>query len=300
MISGKNVKFFVICNIALCTKGNLYHSTKGFYRIFSCCSLTGKHDRACSLINSICHVCCLRTGRSWIFHHGIQHLSCCDYLFACIIDLVNDLFLDNRNIFQRNLHTHISTGDHDSVCHFHNAVDIINALLIFNLGNNINVTAAVFIQNLTDLQHILCCSGKRSCNKVKALFDSKKDILSVFFADKRHVYIYSGKIHALFIGNHSSVYYHTVDFCSLDLFNLQADQTIVDQNTVAGLHILIKIFVGNRYLFFCSLDVLCSQNKLLAFCYSNLAFFKFLNPDFRSLCIEQRSNGSVDLCSDRL
>ena len=45
---------------------------EGFHRIFPCSRLSRKHDGTCSIVDGIGDVCCLGSGRSRIFHHGIE------------------------------------------------------------------------------------------------------------------------------------------------------------------------------------------------------------------------------------
>ena len=298
MVFVADTELLIIGNVAFGTDGNLYHGTESFHRVFAGCRLAGKHDGACTLINCVGNVCCLRTGGTWIFDHGIKHLCGGDNLFACVVYFVDDFFLDHRNIFQRDFHTHVAAGDHDAVGSFNNAVDVVNALLVFDFCNNVQITAAVFVEDFPDFVDVRRSSGEGCRDEIKAFLNTEKDIFSVLFADKRHIDFHAGKINAFFVGNNAAVFDDTVDIMSFDTLYFHADQTVVYKNTVAGFHIFVQIFVGNRHNVFISLYFFRGQSKFLTFCQGHLSFCKFADTDLRALCIKKRSDRSVQTFPD--
>ena len=193
------LKFPAIINILFCTFRNLRHSLYCFYRISTCCSLSGQHDRTGSLIDRIGNIRGLRSRRSWILHHGIQHLCSCDHRFSHMHCLADQFFLDYRNFLQRNLYTHITSGDHNSICHSENILTIFYTLLIFQFGDNMNLLATMLLQNLADLHNILCSSGERCCNKIIILLYSKYNVSKILRTDKWHIQFYTWNIYSFMI-----------------------------------------------------------------------------------------------------
>ena len=61
---------------------------------------------------------------------------------------------------------------HDSVGHFQYVINIVHSFLILDLGDNLNV-AAVCIQYLADIQHILLITNKRMCYEKMCIRDSR-------------------------------------------------------------------------------------------------------------------------------
>ena len=57
-------------------------------------------------------------------------------------------------MFQRNFHAHVSSCDHDAVCRLDDRINIIHALLILNLGNDVNFISAVIIKELSHLADV--------------------------------------------------------------------------------------------------------------------------------------------------
>ena len=99
--------------------------------------------------------------------------------------------------------------------------------------------SAVFLKDITDFFDIGSSSGKGSCNKIIAFFNTKQDIIVIFWADKRHVYFYTREVDALLIAENTTVYDFTDDVLTFDLLDFKTDQTIIDQNTVAWFDIFI-------------------------------------------------------------
>ena len=67
--------------IFLCLSCHFGHSLYRFHRIFSICSFTTQHQSIRPIINSIGNISNLRTGRTRIINHGMQHLGSHDYRF---------------------------------------------------------------------------------------------------------------------------------------------------------------------------------------------------------------------------
>ena len=161
---------------------NFGHGANCLYRIFSGSSFTRKHDNAGTVIDCVCNVVGFCSGRTWMVHHAVQHLSCSDNILTTVINTADNHFLNNRNFFQRNLNTHVSAGNHDTVGYTQDFIDVVDTLCVFNFSNNLDAVTVVFLKQFTNLHNILCTAGKGSCDKVKTCFDTKFDIIAVFVA----------------------------------------------------------------------------------------------------------------------
>ena len=138
-------EILLIINGCLCTLCNLCHHLNCLYRIFTGSTLARQHNRTCTIIDCIGYIRCLRTCRTRILDHGIQHLCRCDNLLTSHIYLIDNHLLDNWDFLARNLHTHISTGYHNTIGHINDIVDVVNAFRILDLGNDIDVISTVRI-----------------------------------------------------------------------------------------------------------------------------------------------------------
>ena len=137
--------------------------------------------------------------------HGIKHLCCCDDRFACCINFLNDLLLDNRYIFRWNFNTHITSGDHDTVCCFDDLIDIVNTLLVLDLGNDLDFLTAIVFQNFSHFTDIVCSTCKGCCNEIKSFLNTKEKIFMVFLADKWHLQVCSWNIDTFLISDHTCI-----------------------------------------------------------------------------------------------
>ena len=232
-----------IVDILFGTGCNLHHSLQCFHRIITGSSFTGKHDGTGSVVDSICYIRCLRTGRTRVFHHGIQHLCRCDNLFSCFVYFFDQDFLDNRYILHRNLYSHVTTCYHDAIRYPYNIIDVIHTLFILNFSNNIDTLAVMFFQNLTDLQNVIGSSGEGCCNKIKSILDTKHNVAVICLTDKRHREFHVRHIDPFFVRDHTTVDYLTDNICSIQANNFHFDQTVIDQNTITSFDIIVKILI---------------------------------------------------------
>ncbi len=97
---------------------NAGHCKYGFYWVFTSSSLSGEHDRICSVENSVSYVTRFSTSRTWVALHGIQHLCSCDNWFSSYVTFLNHQFLSQRYIFSRDFNTKVTTSNHQAVRSF--------------------------------------------------------------------------------------------------------------------------------------------------------------------------------------
>lgn len=95
-----------------------------------------------------------------MLHHGVQHLGCRYHLLSSTVHLPDDRLLDDRDTLQRNLHAHIASRDHDAVRRLYNLINVVHPLLILDLRNNIDVSAAILIQKQAHLADVFGSAGK--------------------------------------------------------------------------------------------------------------------------------------------
>ena len=272
---------------------NTTHHLKCLYRIFTGCSLSGKHSSTCSLEDRVGNVCSLCTGWSRMRDHRVKHLCRSDNRFTCCVNFLDDFLLDNRYIFRRNFNTHVTSGDHDSICCFDDFINIVNTLLIFNLGNDLNLLAAILFQNLSYFTDIISSTCKGCCNKIKSFLNTEEKVIMVFLTDKWHFQISARNIYTFLITNHTCVDNFTYNIFSCDILNFQVYKSIINQNVSARLYILIKFFISNAYMLIGSFDIFICKSKNLSFFQSNLTILETSKSDLRSLCIKKCCNRSV-------
>ena len=175
----RNIVFFHLVLFSLCC--NLGHCLHGFHRILAISCFTAQHQGVRTVIDCIGNIRYFSTGRTRIVDHCVQHLGSNDHRFSGQDTFLDQLTLDTRNTFLRHFDTQVTAGNHHTVCHFQDFIDVVHTFLVFNLGNDLDV-AAILIQDLTDVKHVLTVTDERVCNEVNILFDGIKNVVAVFFS----------------------------------------------------------------------------------------------------------------------
>ena len=114
-----------------------------------------------------------------------------------------------RNTFLGYFDAQISASYHDAVRHFQNFINIIHAFLILDFCDNLDV-AAVCIQNLTDVQYVLFVTNERVGDEVYVFFDGVKDVVAVFFRQRRQIDTHARYVHAFTAGQCRIVAYFAI------------------------------------------------------------------------------------------
>ena len=167
------------------TARNTRHRDHGLHRIFPCCRFAGKHDRARAVIDGVCHVRRFRTGRPWIVHHAVQHLRRGNDKFTRAVCLMDQAFLQDRNLLERYFHAHIPARHHNTVRHTQDIVNILDAFRVFYFCNDFDAPAMVTVQYFLNVEDVLFITGKACRNKIHLVFNAKDNICLVLFADIR-------------------------------------------------------------------------------------------------------------------
>ena len=243
-----------------------------------------------------------------MLHHGIQHLGRRDNHFSGAADFLDNHLLDDWNILKRNLYTHVAAGNHDTIGNADDLVNVLHALHVLDLCNDMDVLAAFFFENPADCKHVIRAAHERGCNKIIVVLHRKYDVAIVFLADVRHGKLHVRNIHTFFIGNHTAVHNGTdnihrhfalcICLCAgyfLDLLDFQTDQSVIDQNGISRLHIVRQFLICDRHTALITHDVLRRQSKCLSVLQLHLAACELFQTDLRTLCIQQSRDRTLHL-----
>ena len=199
------------------------------------------------------------------------------------------------NLLCRYLHAHIASGYHDTVRCLDDGVQILDALRVLNLCNNLH-TGTLLIQHGLDFLNTVSCTYKGCRDEVKALPDSKTDILFVLIRQGRKLNLYIGHIDTLLLSQLSSVDDLTDNVRILHLAHFQLNQSVVNENPVARGNILIQSAVIDIADGIVTYQLPGGQGIGLAFLQSHLfAVLKLSGTDLRSLGIQERCDRNIQL-----
>ena len=282
--------------MSFCRLCDLCHHADCFYRIFAHCGLSGKHDRITAVVDRICHITGLCSGRTRIADHRIQHLCCSDNRFTFAVAFVDDLLLDMRNLVCRDLHAEIPSCNHDAVCRIQDLINIFHTFCIFDLGNNTDISAVIIFQDLADIHDAVTVSYKGGCDIIHTLFNTKQNIFSVFLCHTRKMYFYIWNIDAFSLTQLTAVFDDTLNLVGRNTLYFQTDQTVIDQDRVTLSHIVDKLLIGDGTSCFIAFSLFCIQCKFLSLLQRYfLAVFEKPGTNLRSFRIQHQCNRNAKL-----
>ena len=155
-------------------------------------------------------------------------------------------------------HTQIASGNHHAVRSFNDLVDIMYALCIFNLGDNIDPLSTVCTKQFFNLFDCFCISYERSSDKVNSLFDTEQNIFLILLSDRRKFHFYIRNIDSFFLTQFSTIDNPTDYIGICYVLNSQLNQSVINQDRISHFYILREIFIGltatsviSLYLFRC-------------------------------------------------
>ena len=123
----------------LCLFGNLGHRLDTNNGEVSLGSFTREHDTVRPVQDGICHVARLSPGRPGLLHHGLEHLGGADDGLSSTVALGDHRLLRDEHLLCWDLNPHIPTGHHQSLTASNDLGEVLDALLVLNLGNHPDV-----------------------------------------------------------------------------------------------------------------------------------------------------------------
>ncbi|MNJ47151.1 hypothetical protein D3C77_422990 [compost metagenome] len=112
-------------------------------------------------------------------------MRCNDDRLAGQIAFIDHFFLHRRDIFDRNLHTQISPGHHNTVRSLDNVVEFPNAFIVLNFRNNLHMPGTPLLQKPPDFANVIPLAYKRYCDHFDPLFQTEGDMTNIPFGYTR-------------------------------------------------------------------------------------------------------------------
>lgn len=221
---------------------DISHSAHALERIFSLSSLSGQHNTISSIQNSISNIRAFSPGGPGLLHHRLQHLSSADHRLSNLIAARDHALLGQEDLLRRNLNSKITSGNHDSIRGLNDIIEISHALLVLDLGDDLDVLTLV-PENSPDFCQSRCISDERSEDHVHFLLNSELQVRLVLLGDCGKIHGYARKIHTFAGTQSSTVLNRGRDLIGRDCGDNQGDQTVVHEDTVAHLEDLGDVFV---------------------------------------------------------
>lgn len=178
-------------------------------------------------------------------------MSGTDDRLALDVALGDHHLLSDEDLGGGDFDTKITTGDHNTVSLLENLVEVVDTLLVLNLGDDLNLLT-LFTQHVTNVADVTSPTNERGKDHVDAVLDTELEITDILLGKGGKVNIGAGQVNTLARGDVTIV--KTLDAQGLvvnDLQNLEGEDTIVDIDELSGSdHIgnVLIVQVPNNYL----------------------------------------------------
>ena len=285
---------------ALRLRDDLQHGGQSLHRVLASGSLPGEHDAAGSIVNGVGHVRDLRPGGAGVAHHGVQHLGGRNHRFARLKALADHLLLEGGDLGGGNLHPQIAPGHHDPVGGGQDVVDVVDALLVFNFGDDFYIVPAAVVEHLPDGLHIGGPADKGGGDEVEIVLHAEADVRHVLLRQGGELDVGPGDVDGLVVGQGSAVLHLADDVAAPDFPDPQGDQAVVNQNLLTGGHLLVELGVGDGDPGRVAGRVLHREGEGLSGGELHGLGLKALDADLRALGVQNGGHGAAHPVPDGL
>lgn len=214
-------------------QAGLVHHTDSLARVGTLGSLTRQHDTVCTIQDSVGNIRHLSTSGTRVICHGLEHLSGANDGLALDVTLGDHHLLGDEDLGSGDLDTQVTTGDHNTVGLVKNLVEVIDTLLVLDLGDNLDLLT-LFAHDFTDVTDIATTTDKRSKDHVDLVLDTELQVADILFGQSRQVNVGARQVDTL-TGRDVTVVQTLAaqGFLIYDLEHLEREDTIVDIDQLA-------------------------------------------------------------------
>lgn len=245
------IEYIEVRNGNLGLQASLVHHSNSLARVCSLGRLTGQHDTVRSVKDGIGNVGHLGTSRTRVICHGLEHLGGTNDRLALNVTLGDHHLLGDEDLGSRDLDTEVTTGDHDAIRFLENFVEVVDTLLVLNLGNDLDLFA-LFTEDCADMANVASTANKGREDHLDLVLRAELEITNVLFGEGWKVNVSARQVHTL-PGRDLAVI-ETLDAQGLIIYNLEdleREDTIVDIDQLAGFDhlgdvLVIDVPVGGR------------------------------------------------------
>mmetsp|Transcript_89723 Transcript_89723/g.175578 ORF Transcript_89723/g.175578 Transcript_89723/m.175578 type:complete len:379 (-) Transcript_89723:226-1362(-) len=206
----------------------------------------GEHHAIRAVQDRVRHIAGLGASRPGQIDHGLQHLRGRDHRLPHHVAPRDHHLLRQEHLLRRDLHAQVAPGNHDAVAGLHDGVEILQALLVLDLRDDLDAAPAQ-AEGIADELHIVGALYEGGRDKVDALRDAEFDeILFVFVLQHRQVHLHAGQVAVLALAELAIVHHLRDHEVLAALLHLQGQGAVGHQNRVPWLHRRRKLVVRQR------------------------------------------------------
>ena len=220
--------------------------------------------------------------------------------FADHAALGDQLLLDGGQLLVGDLDAHVAAADHDALAFPADVLDVVDAGLVLDLGDQADAAAPIGLEELVHVDEILPDGDERAGDVVDVVLDAKEHILLVLLAQVDLLEHLVREAHALAVGQLAAVDDGAVDVVALDVVHDERQQAVVEQHAVAGVEVVDQTGVVDRHARLVAFDVVHRQRKRLALFEHDLAVLERADAVFRALRVQHDRDWEAELLAHAL
>lgn len=212
----------------------LGHHLDGLARVVTLGGLTRQHDTVGTVQDSVGNVGNLSTSGAGVVCHGLQHLSGANDGLALDVALGDHHLLGDEDLGSGDLDTQVTTGNHDTVGLLKNLIEVVDTLLVLDLGNDLDLLA-LLTKNLADVLNVGAAANERSEDHVDLVLNTELQIGNILGGKSRQVDVGAGQVDTLAGGDVTVVQALGLEGLLIDnLDDLEGQDTVIDIDELAG------------------------------------------------------------------
>ncbi|GBE58879.1 hypothetical protein BOVATA_003720 [Babesia ovata] len=276
-------------------EAELGHDLDTVHRVLAAGGFARKHDTVSTVQNSVDDIGRLSPGRPGVVDHGLEHLGGGDDGLGGFVALPDHVFLRDADLLDRDFHTEVTPGNHDTIGFGEDGVEVAQTLHVLDLGDDLDVLAG-FAQHAPALFDVVSGLSEGQGDEVEVVGDGELlDVVDVLLAEDGKVNLDTGEVHVLLLADGGVVENLDDDVVAELLHDLTGEATVGNEDPAANLHGLSELGVRARNALVVALvGVVGGDLKGLAVHeVDGLVLLEETGSDLRSLGVEHKTDVGV-------
>lgn len=215
-------------------QASLVHHTDSLARVGTLGGLTRQHDTVGSVKDGVGDVGHLSTSGTGVVCHGLEHLGGANGGLTLDVTLGDHHLLGDEDLGGGDLDTKVTTSNHDTVGLLEDLVEVVNTLLVLDLGDDLDLLA-LLAKDSADVTDVAATTDERGEDHVDLVLDTELQVADVLLGQSGKVNVGAGQVDTL-TGRDVTVV-ETLNAQVLvvyDLEDFEGKDTIVDIDELAG------------------------------------------------------------------
>lgn len=195
--------------------------------------LAGEHDAVGAVGDGVADVGDLGAGWARVVDHGLEHLGGADDGLAGHVAHGDHLLLGGEDFGGGDLDAEVTTGDHDSVGLLEDLGEVVEALSVLDLGDDLDVRAGL-AEDVADGGDVLAAADEGGEDHVDVVLDAEEEIGLVLVGEGGEIDVGVGEVDALLGGDLAVVAGPGADGLVVDdLEDIEGEHTVIDVDDAA-------------------------------------------------------------------